>query len=260
MPIASSSDPLRGVSAGHVDLPSAQRSGLSATVGLVTVVGLLLVAGTLAVSGGGILNSGGRFGGNPAASASAPLESGAVSSSEPALPLPSAGNGGGSSVKITNSFDFTCAPDPGEIRDANKARWQISRFVVADREDVDRVTWEMSRTRGSARKGTRVRMEWMDIKEARQQFNLTRLPGQRAIVITFDGPAKNIADQIADARSLELDGAQAVRTVQMFVGEDGKVRTVIGVRGDGCAKMTAPLWKKKGKTERAKIFLSIEKP
>jgi len=61
LPIASAGDPLRGVKPGRVDLPSAQRSGLSATVGLALVVGLLLVGGTLAVSGGGILNSGGRL-------------------------------------------------------------------------------------------------------------------------------------------------------------------------------------------------------
>ena len=65
LPIASDSDPLRGVSAGHVDILRAQRSGVSATVGLVLVVGLLLVGGTLAVSGGGILNCGGRLGVEP---------------------------------------------------------------------------------------------------------------------------------------------------------------------------------------------------
>ena len=70
LPIASTSDPLRGVKPGHVDLPTARRSGLSGMVGLAVVIGLLLVGGTLAVTGGGILNSGGRLGVAPDASAS----------------------------------------------------------------------------------------------------------------------------------------------------------------------------------------------
>ena len=70
LPIASTADPLRGVKPGHVDLPTAQRSGLSGMVGLAMVIGLLLVGGTLAVSGGGILNSGGRLGVTPGSSAS----------------------------------------------------------------------------------------------------------------------------------------------------------------------------------------------
>jgi len=244
-----------------VDLPSAQRSGISATVGLVLVVGLLLVAGTLAVSGGGILNSGGRLGADAIASASpAPLAVDPGNDSDPPLPLPSPATDSGPSATVTNSFDYTCAPDPGVIRDANKGKWQITRFVVGDREDFDRVTWEMSRTPGSVKKGTRVRMEWMETKQARDQFGLARLPGGRAIVITFDGPVRLTVDQVADARSLEPEGVQGVRSVQMFRGKDGKVRTVIGVRGEGCARMKAPLWKKKSKTERSKIFLEIEKP
>ena len=79
LPIASTADPLRGVKAGHVDLPTAQRSGLSGMVGLAMVIGLLLVGGTLAVSGGGILNSGGRLGVDPVASTSP----GVASSSAP---------------------------------------------------------------------------------------------------------------------------------------------------------------------------------
>ena len=62
LPIAGTDDPVRGVAPGRVAMPSTQRSGVSALVGLALVVGLLLVAGTLAVSGGGILSSGGRLG------------------------------------------------------------------------------------------------------------------------------------------------------------------------------------------------------
>ena len=45
------------------------------------------------------------------------------------------------------------------------------------------------------------------------------------------------------------------------MGSDGKVRTVIGVRGEGCASLEAPVWKKaNAKTQKSKIFLDIEKP
>ena len=45
----------------------------------------------------------------------------------------------------------------------------------------------------------------------------------------------------------------------MFEGEDGKVRTVIGIRGDSCARMSSLGWSKKGKVKNAKVYLDVER-
>ena len=45
----------------------------------------------------------------------------------------------------------------------------------------------------------------------------------------------------------------------MFEGEDGKVRTVIGLRGESCVRMSAAGWKKKNKGKNAKVYLDVEK-
>lgn len=246
-------------------MPSAQRSGISATVGLVIVVGLLLVAGSLAVSGGGILSSGGRIGVAPVSSGSPDSNASiAVPTDDPALPLPSSDSGTQqpTSVELTNALGYTCAPDTGAIRDANKAKWRINRVTVGNRADdgLDRVTWELDRT-ARGKKATNVLLEWMDIKTAKETFGLAQLSGQRAIVITFDGPVDIIVDQRIDTAALEAEEVSAVRGVQQFVGPDGKVRAVIGTRGEGCVTMTAPLWKQaRNKTAKSKIFLDIETP
>ena len=265
LPIASSTDPLRGVSAGRVEMPGAQRSGLSAMVGLALVVGLLLVAGTLAVSGGGILNSGGRFGVSPLGSGSPdPGVDVALRTEDPALPLPTADGGTqpASTEELTNVLATTCAPESGAIRDANKAKWRVNRVTAGARLDEgnDRITWELDRT-AKGKKATHVELEWMDIKAAKEAFELAQLSGQRAIVITFDGPVDIIVDQRIDAAALEVEGVSAMRGVQLFVGDDGKVRTVVGTRGEGCVTMSAPLWKQaRNKTTKSKVFLDIERP
>ncbi len=68
-------------------------------------------------------------------------------------------------------------------------------------------------------------------------------------------------NQTIDGLFLEPAGVETIKSIHMFEGEDGKVRTVIGMRGDACAKMSAPNFKKKNASaRRAKVFLDIETP
>jgi len=271
LPIASSSDPLRGVSPGHVDMPSTQRSGLSATVGLGLVVGLLLVAGTLAVSGGGILTSGGRLGVGPAETASAePAADGAAVVDGPGADTAADGTdvndensrtGDSSTISgLGTSFEYTCEDDA--IRDFSKTKWFLSQFKAGERlkdeESFDRITWEMSR-KANAKKGATVTMEWTTPKEARTDYGASLVSGRRALVVTFDGPVDITAGQKIDELLLEPEGVEQIRTIDMLEGEDGKVRTVIGLRGDSCVRMSALGWKKKSKGKNAKIYLDVEK-
>jgi hypothetical protein len=266
LPIASATDPIRGVSAGHVDMPSAQRSGLSATVGLVLVVGLLLVAGTLAVSGGGILSTGGRLGVNPAQSASPdPAASGEPTTVVGPITPGASGDPGtdGSAAAIGTSFAFTC--DEGAIKDASRGKWLLERFTAGNRAEdgYDRVTFTLVRTgKKKAANATTVKMEWMTPSEAKSTYGAPRrVQGDNAIVLTFDGPVGINVNQTLDQLHLEPEGVDQIRSIQSFEGNDGKTHAVIGLRGDSCARMSVKgkAWNKKSPQKNAQIWLEIER-
>ncbi len=263
LPIASANDPLRGVAPGSVNLPSTQRSGLSATIGLLLVVGLLLVGGTLAFSGGGILGSGGRLVPGPeAGSTTAPLGSG-----EPVdggiLTGSNDGNGIVPDATLTatsTAFDYTC--DDAAITDKSKIRWLLSEVQAGPRSDedgtYDQIYWKL--TQDSAKKnkkGTTVTMEWTTPKEAQQAYGIARVQGDRAIVVTFDGPVKITANQTIETAQLEAAGIDQVKKIQLFQGDDGKVRTAIGLSTDSCARMRASNWGGKAK-QNSKVMLDVE--
>ena len=68
--------------------------------------------------------------------------------------------------------------------------------------------------------------------------------------MTFDGPVDITNNQTIDGLFLAPAGVETIKSIHMFEGEDGKVRTVIGMRGDACAKMSAPNFKKKNARAR----------
>jgi hypothetical protein len=266
LPIASAGDPLRGVRANRVEIAGASRSGFSAALGLAMVVGLLLIGGTLAVSGGGILNSGGRLGVDPGASASAPAGGGAQSSPDAGAPdipddrtsedPPSREQG-----SVGTKFGYTC--EEGALKDLSRGKWQLSQFRVGEREgddgSYDRITWEMSRRGRKAESGTNVTMRWSTPDEARRELGASLVNGQRAIVVTFDGPVSATVGQEVDDLSLEPEGVEQIRTVDMFTGEDGNVHTVIGLRGDSCARMSTSNWARRSDGRNGRVFLDVEK-
>jgi hypothetical protein len=265
--VASSSDPLRGVMPGRVDLPTTRRSGLSALIGLALVVGLLVVGGTLALSGGGILTTGGRLGVQPDTS-SAP-DAGASSAPAgalegPATPVPddviSTTETGETTTGAATSFDYTC--DDASITDLSGSKWLLSQFQAGLRDEdgqtFERITWELQK-RDSAKEGTVATMEWTTPKEARTAYGSTLVTGARAIVLTFDGPVEANAGQKADAVFLEPEGLEQIRSIDMFEGSDGKVRTVIGIRGESCARMSSLGWSRKGKVKNARVYLDVER-
>jgi hypothetical protein len=267
LPIASAGDPLRGVAPGRVDMPSTHRSGLSATIGLVLVIGLLLVGGSLAVSGGGILSSGGRLVSGAGADPSAVPTS---------LPEPAEGQvvlDDGEATDSTDpepddkppaegtSFDYTC--EDAAIKDLGKLKWLLSEVAAGPRVDedgaFDQVYWKMSRqSKQAVKKGTTVRMEWTTPKEAQQDYGIQRVQGDRALIITFDGPVEITANQTIEAEQLEAEGITQVRRIQLFEGEDGKVRAAIGLSSDSCARMEAKGWGGKATPANSRVILDIE--
>jgi len=265
LPIASDSDPLRGVAPGSVDLPKVRRSGLSATVGFVLVIGLIIVGGTLAVSGGGILGSGGRFVTGPGVTASAaPLGSGDPGSGEVIGPLGSGDPGNANTDTPTatgTSFEYTC--DDDAIKDLSKGKWFLSEVQAGVRSDedgaFDQVYWKMTRqSQKNVKKATTVTMEWTTPKEAQEKYGIPRVLGNRAIVVTFNGPVDITANQTIESYQLEAADIEQVKKIQLFES-GGKVRTVIGLRSDSCARMEAKGWGGKAKPKAARVILDIER-
>ena len=260
LPIASANDPVRGVAPGRVDLPRARRSGVSATVGFVLVVALLLIGGSLAVSGGGgLLSSGGRFFEAEASPtpATADPDTGAVPSPvASAEPDPLEGV-----VASGTKFDYTC--DNAAIKDLSKGRWFLSDVQAGTRieEDgtpYDQVYWRLSREKKKAAKAVTVTMQWTTPDKAKDKYGITRVQGDRAIVVTFNGAVDAAANQTIDTDQLEDEGIIQIKKIQLFE-KNGKVRTVMGVRSDSCARMKAAGWNAKSKAQNMRVTLDLER-
>jgi hypothetical protein len=272
LPIASATDPLRGVRPNRVEIAGASRSGLGSALGLAMVVGLLLVGGTLAVSGGGILDSGGRLGVDPGASPSAGADP-AGAQGDPGAQEPDRqdepdgadepdGRDERPERSLGTSFDYTC--EDAAITDLSRGRWQLSQFRVGQRltddGNFDRITWELTRRRGrKAGSATDVTLAWITPDAARREHGADLVSGQRAILVTFDGPISATVGQQIDDLSMEPEGVVQIRTVDMYTGEDGKVRTVIGLRGDSCARMSSQNWGRRSDKRNGRVYLDLEK-
>jgi hypothetical protein len=265
LPIAGSGDPVRGVAPGRVDLPKVQRSGVSATVGFVIVIALLLVGGTLAVSGGGgLLSGGGRFfGAEPSPSptpATVRVDGSEIvgdpgdgtETGEEDLPKPKG-----------TKFDYTCGNNA--IKDLSRGKWFLidvqAGLRTADNGDLyDQVYWRLSRTNNKKQKSpTTVSMIWSTPKELQERFDIGRVGGDRAILVTFNGPVQLDTNQTLERGQFEDEGIDQVRRVQLFE-RNGKVRTVIGVSEDSCARMRANGWGRKATGQKAaRVVLDLER-
>ena len=264
LPVASSEDPVRGVAPGRVDLPKVRRSGVSATVGFVLVIGLLLVGGSLAFTGGGgILSSGGRFFGAEASPSPTPAPD--------VVTVPgTTGDGTGSEAEeevlpkgTTTKFDYTC--EDGAIKDLSRGKWFLSDVVgslkeAEDGTDFDQIYWKLSRTTDKKTKNaTTVTMQWATPKELQDRFDIGRVQGNRALLVTFTGPIDTSSSQIIETEQFQDEGIDQVKRVQMF--ETGKkIRTAIGIKEDSCARLRATGWgDKKNPPQNARVMLDIER-
>ena len=202
-------------------MPSTRRSGLSATIGLLLVVGLLLVGGSLAVSGGGILSSGGRLGPEAAASASAApdatqrpdgdavIDGAEGPDNQPEETLDATGT----------AFEYTC--DDGAIQDQGPLKWLLSEVQAGVRSDddgaFDQVYWKMSRqSKQRPKRATTVTMEWTTPQAIQNEYGISRVQGDRALLITFDGPVDITANQTIESAQLEAEGIDQIRKIQLF--------------------------------------------
>ena len=269
LPIAAADDPVRGVAPGRVDLPRTRRSGFSATVGFVLVVALLLVGGSLAISGGGgILSGGGRL----------------IGPAETPTPTPApvaVGAEADTPVTVTEPLDDEVAPpatannmktfscENGAIKDLSRGRWFLTdvKATVREEEDgtrYDQVYWRLDRQNPNkkvkAANATTVTMKWTTPDAAKEKYGdaIGRVQGDRAVEIVFDGPVKFGANTVIEQSDLEEADIGQLRRVQLFE-RNGKVRSVIGLKGDSCARLGSVQWTAKSKKDNARVVLDIER-
>ncbi len=268
LPIASADDPVRGVAPGRVDLPRTRRSGFSATIGFVMVVALLLVGGSLAISGGGgILSGGGRLIGpaeTPTPTPAAVVEAAVDAPAAVAEPLDDE-----VTPKATTANMSTYSCEDGAIKDLSRGRWFLTDVKAAVREaedgtTYDQVYWRLDRQnpgkKVKAGNATTVSMKWTTPDAAKEKYGdaIGRVMGDNAIEIVFDGPVQISANGLIEQSDFEEVGIEQLRRVQLFESK-GRVRTVIGLKGDACARLGSVQWGAKSKKDNARVVLDVER-
>ena len=269
LPIAASDDPVRGVAPGRVDLPRTRRSGFSAAVGFVLVVALHVVGGSLAISGGGgILSGGGRLIGPAETPTPTPAPVAVDTSGDQALasaqPLDEEV---APAATTANMKTYSC--ENGAIQDLSRGKWFLTDVKATTREAedgtlYDQIYWRLDRqTPGKkvkAANATNVTMKWTTPDRAKERYGdaIGRVQGDRAVEIVFDGPIDVAANTVIEQEEFEDVGIDQLRRIQLF--EQGKkVRTVIGLKGDACARLGSVQWGAKSTKDNARVVLDIER-
>lgn len=242
-----------------------RRSGTSAAIGFVLVIILLISGASLAFTGGGgLLSGGGRFFGSPASPSPTPARAADAS--------PGTDLGGEVVVDLFEepdikasgtSFDYTCLDDA--IRDLSRGRWILSDVQAGMRTEedgtvYDQVYWKLLRSGNKKVKGgTKVTMQWVeDTKELQDRFGIGRVQGDRAILVSFNGPVEISANSTIEATQFDDEGVDQIRRVQLFE-KNGRVRTAIGIKEDSCARMRSAGWAAKAKGPNARVVLDLER-
>lgn len=267
LPIASADDPVRGVAPGRVDLPRTHRSGFSATIGLVMVVALLLVGGSLALTGGGgVLSGGGRLIGPAETASPTPAAVAQSGADEPDVPVAPPEE---DVPKATTANMSTYSCENGSIKDLSRGRWFLTdvKATVREEEDgtkYDQVYWRLDRQnpgkKVKAQNAAAVTMKWTTPDAAKERYGdvIGRVQGDRAVEIVFEGPVDISANAVIEQYELENVEIDQLRRIEMF--EQGKkVRTLIGIKGDSCARLGSVQWGAKSKRDNARVVLDVER-
>ncbi len=123
------------------------------------------------------------------------------------------------------------------IGDPLKGRWRIVRASWNKGVTTDRLTLALTRMSGGNKNGTSIEMAFMSPAKAASKFGVTRPIGDRAIVLTFDGPINAGNTMVASP------GLQALETIDVRKDASGVTHAVIGVSGTGCARLNVPDWR-----------------
>jgi hypothetical protein len=277
LPLGAPRDPVRGTTTRRADLPSDRGAGIAAILSLVAIVAIAGLAGFLVLRGFESTTTAGAS----ASSSSPPVA--AVASGDPGTSAaPVASQDPGPRVASPTEPIGQPTPEPTEeptevptegptarplatrtgwtcknaaIQDPLRGRWRIAQARWGRTEDFDRLTFDLTRVDGEAQRGVIVRMQFLRPNQAASRYEVERPDGDRAIVLTFDG-AMNLRNDIA----LQRPGLVTLASVETREDDEGTVRAVVGVNGDGCVRLVANEWRNgSDDTTEAKLVLDIRR-
>jgi hypothetical protein len=273
LPLGAPRDPVRGTTTKRADLPSDHGNGIAAIIGLLAVVGIVGVAGFLIFKGfqgsattanaspgaSAVVRASGAPVGTPGITfplgTSDPAASRVPGTSQPAeTDTPSATDDPAATDAPTTTDEptdpgATATPRPigttsqwtckaGAIADPLGGRWRITHANWSSATTTDRLTLSLTRVNGSVRDGTTVRMAFMAPSKAASTLGITRPLGDRALVLTFDGPTIAGTPMVGQPAAM-----RALASVDIRRDADGVTQAAIGISGTGCVRLSAPAWK-----------------
>jgi hypothetical protein len=286
LPLGAPRDPVRGTTTRRADLPSDRGTGIAAIVSLAAIVviaglaGFLVLRGfesatTSAVSSASAPPSGASTSGDPGGTTATDTPASPVvrqPSNEPAgtpaadptlLPTEDPG------AETTQSPDESPTEGPTErplstrtswtcrdaaIQDPLEGRWRILQVRWGRMDGFDRLTFDLGRLDGQARRGAIVRMAFMKPGRAASRYDVDTPMGDRALVLTFDGSV-NLRRGVSATPPIATVGSVVAST-----DADGVVHAIIGVKGDGCARIVANDWRNgSDETTAAKLVIDIRR-
>jgi hypothetical protein len=281
LPLGTPRDPVRGTTTRRADLPSDRGAGIAAVLSLAAIVAIAGLAGFLVLRGFESTTTAGASAssssppvaavssGDPGTSA-APVVSQdpgprVVSPTEPAeLPTPEPTEEpiegpteepieGPTARPLSTRTGWTCKN--AAIQDPLRGRWRVAQARWGQMEEFDRLTFDLTRVDGEAQRGVIVRIQFLRPNQAATRYDVERPDGDRAIVLTFDG-AMNLRNDIA----LQRPGLAALASVEAREDDEGTIRAVVGINGDGCARLVANEWRNgSDDTTEAKLVLDIRR-
>jgi hypothetical protein len=250
LPLGAPRDPVRGTVSRRADLPSEHGTGIAAIVGLAAAVVVLAGAGYLILRGSGSGSTGSTTPGaggvaNASIDPSGSPDPGVLPSRAPSSALASGGPepSGGSpdpsgatpapSGELVADTGWTC--DPASFVDPTEGSWRVSEALWGPRQRWDEVTFVLTRTPERGR--TTISIESMSPGEAARVSGLDEPPGDRALLMTFDGDA-TIRQEIVAQMDL-----RAVEFLNVATSGD-TMYAVVSANTDGCYRLYVPGWKR----------------
>ena len=116
------------------------------------------------------------------------------------------------------------------------------------------MTLSLTRVSGTAKNGTTVDLAYMSPGRAASRYGVTRPVGDHAIVLTFDGPVT------VGAAMAGTPGMRAIESVDVRRDAPGVTHAVIGITGNGCARLNAADWKDgSDATQTAALTLDVRR-
>ena len=277
LPLGWPQDPVRGTMMRQADLPSERGAGIASIVGLIAAVAILGAAGYLVLRG---TNGGGATTPTPppAATATATASQVAIGSGSP-TPTASRTPVGSHRARPQRSpchrrrrprrlpgstpppavRAFSC--DPVTIGNSVKGHWTITRANWRFTDDkYDTIELVMGRTRSTGGLPT-MTLESMESNEVASRFGLTPPSGvDHALVLTLGKQFSSIRVSPHAKRISTASGSamKAVPTFQVQPGTDDLWHVVLGVVGEGCARVGVPEWVKDPTATDGNIQIDVQ--